>query len=101
MGADAGPATPAARGVLVSDLQCACGNESTLLCDYALRLAPVVKLGVGAPPPTCSAPLCETCATRVGSAFSCWSEGCEVDSVDLCPVHAPPVELRVLDGWHA
>lgn len=49
-----------------------CGRPSTKLCDYPLQGR---KAGA-----TCSVPMCDRCATTVGSAGG--------DTVDYCRVHA-------------
>ena len=77
----------------IDDLCGNCGAEASTLCDQPLEMARGQKVGLGAPLPTCSAPLCEGCRTQVGATFGCGAEGF-LDSVDLCPFHAPPPKLN-------
>jgi hypothetical protein len=81
---------------VAEDVRCGCGKPATRLCDSLRPLAPGELRSLRDPPPTCDEPLCEDCATQVGVSFACGESGCDCDSVDLCPAHAPPPQFKVI-----
>jgi len=56
---------------------CKCGRNSTKLCDYPLRGRRAGQ--------TCDRPLCEKCATKVGTHVDGAHKG---DTLDYCRAHA-------------
>lgn len=92
-----------------SDKVCGCGNPAQFLCDKRVPLSREEALRrfkagehVNGVPSTCDAPLCAGCRVQVGATVACFrsgkGKGCELDSVDYCPAHAPRPEFRAVKG---
>ena len=84
-----------------------CGGPSTLLCDGRIWDSPRGPYRVPASffngkTRSCDAPVCRTCAKKIGDVHLHMKGGCRWDTRDLCPncqaVKDEPVKIQPAGG---